>query len=142
MADGERKGRHKMARLQEHLKPKQAAVILALLASRSVEEASAAAGVPIRTLYRWLKEPLFDAAYRDAKRASFGQGVARLHQMCSAAATTLGKVMVDVKTPPGTKVRAADSILNHTAKAVQIEDLEARVAELERAGDSKKKGKG
>jgi hypothetical protein len=62
--------------------------------------------------------------------------------MCSAAATTLGKVMVDAKTPPGTKVRAADSILNHTAKAVQIEDLEARVAELERAGDSKKIGKG
>lgn len=41
--------------------------------------------------------------------------------------------MVDPNTPPATKVKAADSVLNHTAKAIEIEDIEARVSELERA---------
>ena len=35
--------------------------------------------------------------------------------------------MVDPNTPPGVKVRAADSILNHTIKAIEKEDIEARV---------------
>jgi hypothetical protein len=53
----------------------------------------------------------------EAKRATFSQAIARLHQMTSAAVSTLGKVMVDANTPASTKVRAADSILNHTIKA-------------------------
>jgi hypothetical protein len=61
--------------------------------------------------------------------------------MSGAAALTLGKVMADPKTPPSTKVRAADSILNHTARAIELEDIEARVAELERAAGTSKPGK-
>jgi len=41
--------------------------------------------------------------------------------------------MVDPNTPAATKVRAADSILNHTIKAIETENLEARLTELERA---------
>ena len=112
---------------------KKEAAILALLTSRNVEEAALQADVGARTLYRWLKEPEFDAAYREAKRAAFSQAIARLHQMTTAAVTTLGKVMVEPNTPPATKVRAADSVLNHAAKAIELEDVEARVSELERA---------
>ena len=43
------------------------------------------------------------------------------------------KVMLD---PASTKARAADSVLDHSAKSIEIEDIEARVAELERAADS------
>ena len=53
--------------------------------------------------------------------------------MTSAAVSTLGKVMVDANTPASTKVRAADSILNHTIKAIEIEDIAARVTALEEA---------
>jgi hypothetical protein len=52
--------------------------------------------------------------------------------------STLLKVMVDPATPASTKVRAADSVLNHTAKAIEIEDLEARLANLETIADSQK----
>jgi hypothetical protein len=54
------------------------------------------------------------------------------------ANTTLLKVMVDPSTPPSTRVRAADSVLNHSAKAIELEDIEARLAELERAADETK----
>jgi hypothetical protein len=47
--------------------------------------------------------------------------------------STLGKVMLDPATPPSTKVRSADSILNHTIKAMETEDIEARLAALEQA---------
>jgi hypothetical protein len=60
--------------------------------------------------------------------------------MSSAAVTTLGKVMFDPATPPPTKARAADSILNHTLRAIETEDIEARVSELERAADESKPG--
>ncbi len=117
---------------------KKEGAILALLSQRSVEEAARVAGVGARTLYRWMKEPEFDAAYRDAKRAVFSQSIARLHQLTSAAVTTLGKAMLDPNSPPATKVRAADSILDHTAKAIELEDFEARLAELERSAEAAK----
>jgi hypothetical protein len=43
------------------------------------------------------------------------------------------KVMVDASTPATTKVRAADSVLNHSAKAIELEDIEVRLAALEAA---------
>jgi hypothetical protein len=45
------------------------------------------------------------------------------------------KVMVDPGTLASTKVRAADSVLDHSAKAIELEDIEARVAELERQAE-------
>jgi hypothetical protein len=39
---------------------------------------------------------------------------------------------------PSAKVRAADSVLNHTAKAIEIEDLEARAAALKIAAGASK----
>src|SRR5215472_11183176 len=56
----------------------------------------------------------------------------------SAAATTLLKTMVDPATPASVRVRATDSIFNHAAKAIEIEDIETRVAALEQAVSSGK----
>jgi len=58
-----------------------------------------------------LLEPDFDAAYRKARRAAFGQATARLQQATRAAVSTLLKLMVDQNTPPSVRVRAADSVL-------------------------------
>ncbi|HEY2841940.1 MAG TPA: hypothetical protein VGJ26_22465 [Pirellulales bacterium] len=56
--------------------------------------------------------------------------------MSSTAVSILGKVMVDPATPPATKIRAADSILNHTIKTIETENLEVRLSELERATEA------
>jgi hypothetical protein len=112
---------------------KQEEAIVALLTHRTIEEAAHSVKVSTKTLLRWQKEPEFLAAYLAAKRAAFAQSIARLHHLSSAAVSTLGKVMLDPATPPPTRVRAADSILNHTIKAIETEDIEARVAALEQA---------
>jgi len=109
-----------------------------MLTQRNIEEAARAVGVSTATLMRWQKLPEFQAAYRAARRAAHGQSIARLQHATSAAVSTLLKVMVDASTPASTKVRAADSVLGHSAKAIEIEDIEARVSELERAAEALK----
>ena len=107
--------------------------IVALLTQRNIDEAAKAAGVAANTLLKWMKDVEFDRAYRAARRAVFSQSVARLQQATPAAATTLLKTMVDASTPHSVRVRAAECILNHAMKAIKLEDIEARLSELERA---------
>ena len=119
---------------------KKEEAIVALLTQRNIDEAARAIEVATNTLLKWMKLPEFQAAYRAARRAAHGQSIARLQQATSAAVSTLLKVMVDASTPASTKVRAADSVLNHSAKSIEIEDIEVRVAELERAAEASKPG--
>jgi hypothetical protein len=120
---------------------KKEEAIVALLTQRNIEEAAKSVGVVPNTLLRWMKEPEFDVAYREARRAAFRQSVARLQQASGAAVTTLLKLMVDPATPPSTKARAADSVLDHSAKAIELEDIEARVVQLERAAEASRQGR-
>jgi hypothetical protein len=110
---------------------KQEDAIIALLTQRNVEEAARSINVAPKTLLRWMKEPQFESAYRDARRDAFKQSIVRLQHATSAAVETLLKVMEEPSTPASTKVRAADSVLNHAAHAIEIEDIEARVTALE-----------
>jgi len=110
--------------------------IAALLTQRNLEEAARAINVAPNTLLRWLKLPEFQTDYRQARREAFGQAIARLQQGTSAAATTLLKIMIDPSAPASVRVRAADPIFNHAAKAIEIEDIDARLSELERASEA------
>jgi transposase-like protein len=127
-----------MSQSEGKLGRKQEEAIVALLSQRSVEEAARTVSVAPRTLYRWLKEREFDAAYRAARRSAYGQSIARLQQASAAAASTLLKIMIDQGSPPSCRLRAADSVLSHAAKAIEIEDLDARVSDLERATETTK----
>ena len=117
---------------------KKEQAIAALLSQRNVEEAAKAIGVAANTLLRWMKDPEFDKDYRGARRAAYSQSTARLQQASSAAVSTLLKLMVDGTTPASTRARAAECVLSHAAKAIELEDVEARVAALERAAEASK----
>jgi hypothetical protein len=117
---------------------KQEAAIVALLTHRTIEEAARAIDVSTKTLLRWLKLPEFDAAYRAARKAAFKQSMARLHHMLSAAVSTFGIVMMDTKAPAAARVSAADKVVAHVAKAIELEDLDARVREIEEAAGKMK----
>jgi len=114
--------------------------VAALLSQRNIEDAARIAGVGTRTLLRWLKLPEFQATYRQARRVAFGQSIARLQQASSAAVAALLKVLVDPNTPASSRVRAADCVLDHAAKGIEIEDIEARISELETAANLRKPG--
>ena len=80
-------------------------------------------------------------AYREARRAAYAQASARLQQATGAAVSTLLKIMVDTNTPASTRVRAADSVLDHAKQAIEIEDIDVRVAALEQAELTKSGGR-
>jgi hypothetical protein len=95
-------------------------------------------GVAPNTLLKWTEVPEFDAAYREARRAAFGQRVAQLQQGTSAAATTLLKTMIDPNTSVPTVFgpsslgveRAPNESLAETparAMGISIRDLRAKL---------------
>lgn len=112
---------------------KKEQAIAALLKERNIEEAARSIGVAPNTLLNWLKLPEFQTAYRQARLHTYRQSIARLQQGKLAAATTLLKTMIDASTPASVKVRAAEAIFNHAAKAIEIEDMDARLSVLEAA---------
>ena len=110
---------------------KKEEAIAALLTQRNIDEAAKATGVVANTLLKWMKDPGFQAAYREARRAAFGQCVARLQQASSAAVSVMLKILADPAAPASARLRAADMVVTHSAKAIEIEDVEARVSALE-----------
>ena len=115
--------------------------IAALLSHRSIEDAAREVGVSANTLLRWMKEPEFQAACREARRTVFSHAIGRLQDAAGAAATTLLKIMVDLSTPAGTRLRAIEIVLEQAAKAGEMEDLDDRVARLEQAAGLAKKSR-
>jgi hypothetical protein len=113
-------------------------LILALLQQPSMEKAAAAIGISTVTAWRISKTREFQEEFRKARRETFSQSVARLQQASGAAVSTLLRVMVDKSTPAASRVRAADRVLDHASKAMELEDIEARLGELERVADSSK----
>jgi hypothetical protein len=66
------------------------------------------------------------------------RNMAQIQQASGAAVSTVLKIMVDQHAPASTKLRAAELVLTHGAKAIELEDVEARVSELERAAEESK----
>ena len=115
---------------------KKEAAVAALLTQRNVEEAARAAGIGKQTLNRWMKLPEFQAAWREARRAVVSQSSARLQQASGAAVSTLLKIMLDANAPASARVRAADRVLDRAQQGFESEDIEVRVAALERRDGS------
>jgi hypothetical protein len=67
-------------------------LVTALITQRNQEEAARSAGIGIATLVRWQKDPEFQKAFREARRAVHQLSVARLQQATGTAVTTLLKV--------------------------------------------------
>jgi len=60
------------------------------------------------------------------------QANARLQQASSAAVSTLARIMVDPNAPASARVRAADCILARGNQGLENEDMNVRIAALER----------
>lgn len=116
--------------------------IAALLSSRNVEEAARKAGMGTNTLRRWMKRPEFKAAYQQLQAALLSQAIARLQEASGAAVTTILKVMLDPHAPASARLRAAEIVLEQATKASSSNDLEVRLANLERNAGPKQSSRG
>jgi len=112
--------------------------IEALLEQPSVPKAAEAAGVPRTTLYRWLKDPTFSAAYYEQRRLGVQQTVGRIHTASWAALQVLLQLMADPKMPPTVRFAAAAKILDLAIQTAVIDDLTRRLEALEAYYESSK----
>jgi hypothetical protein len=106
--------------------------VQALLQYGTKEKAAQEAGINVVTLWRWLKQPPFQEALRQARREAFSQSTGRLQQAAPAAVTTLLRLMAGEDTPPSSKVQASRSVLQFMQKSFELEDMEVRLARLEK----------
>jgi hypothetical protein len=114
---------------------KKEQAIAALLAHRTVEEAAKAVDISVATLKRWMQVPEFKAAHLQARREVVFQTNARMQQNSGAAAAVLFKLMADPTTPASVRARTAQCILENANKSLDLEDMEVRLAALERASE-------
>jgi hypothetical protein len=113
--------------------PKQRKAVDALLATGEVSAAAREVGVSRHTIHRWLKEPAFLAAVRQAEAAALDELSRLLVRLGRTAIATIAKAMNDPATPAATRVRAADAALGRLLQLRELAQLEARVQALEQA---------
>ena len=123
---------------ESELTPKQEQFIAALVAGNSIVVAAAAVGIGEKTAHRWLKQPLFQGVYKAAKQWAFDEALSELRDNVNLAIATLKRNMTNDEEVPSTQVRAIQvrAATVWLAQAVQVhkmEELEARLQELEAA---------
>lgn len=115
----------------EKFSRQQEAAIIGLMSKPTITAAARAGGVSVATLRRWLADPEFAAAYRVARRDAMHQATARLQRAATAAVTALESIVRAPKSGEAARVSAARTILELGLRAVESDELLARLEHLE-----------
>jgi hypothetical protein len=110
------------------LTPTQDAAIVALLSKPTVEAAAKSCKVSRATLFNWMAESVFKAAYREARKNVLDANLSQLSGLVGEAIGTLRRNL-SCETPAA-EVRAAVAILDKAIAAQGLADLAAEVEEL------------
>ena len=117
--------------METALTRRQEAFLVALLGCATIAQAATSAQIAEITAVRWLKTPAFQAAYREARRQVVQHAIGQVQQATGEAVETLRSVMQDPEAPASARVSAAKAVLDTAVKAVELENLEARITALE-----------
>lgn len=118
-----------MSEKKENLTPQQEKAVVALVTSPSLETAAKVVGVTVRTLHRWKQEPDFVQALRTARTAIMESTTNRLRTASTSAVETLEELLSCAS--PSVRARAAEAILSHAFRAVELEDITERLTAIE-----------
>ncbi|HYE72909.1 MAG TPA: phBC6A51 family helix-turn-helix protein, partial [Blastocatellia bacterium] len=115
----------------ERLSARQQKVIQALINQPTIRDAAKESGISETTVWRWLNEAEFQAAYRAARNSLLETTLTRLQGACGEAVTVLNEVMQDQTAPTSSRVTAAVKVLELTLKVRQELEIEERLKALE-----------
>ena len=113
--------------------PKQQKALLALLTNPTKEKAAAAAGITSKTLRGYLADPEFQAEYRKAFAGMVEDATRQAQQAIAPALSTLREVVEDSGEGSQFRISAARSILEYSLKLTELNDILAKLKELEKA---------
>ena len=121
------------------LRSEQRRLVEELLAGKDVTAACKAAGVGRTTAYRWMGQPAFQSALREADREVLTATSRRLARIGGKAVQVLLILMSDPETPPSARIRAADAVLGKALQLRETVDIEERLSALEAAAGQQEK---
>ena len=122
----------------EKLSRNQEKAIAALITCNSIPAAAESIGIGEVTLWRWLKIEKFKAAFREARYEVVTQAIVKLQTNLTKAIDTLMEIAEDCEAPASARVTAARTIIDQSLRAIEVEDLEARIYLLEQAVKDKR----
>jgi DNA-binding CsgD family transcriptional regulator len=108
---------------------KQALPIFA--SNLTIEEACERAGISRNTFYEWLKEPQFKLELDRLRNEIVNEAVNHLKITSTKAAKTLGNLL-ERDDSPTVQRAAANDVLGHVMKFMELKELEDRLADIER----------
>ena len=115
---------------EKMITPRQSIAIERLLNGGTIQAAADAAGVSRKTVYKWIDQPLFQAAINNAQAEAMARLSRALIALGGSAVETLEETMSDKNQPAAVRVRAADIVTNRLLTMRESVEFEARLAEL------------
>src|SRR5215204_1294579 len=89
----------------------QARAVPAVAHEPTMARAAEVAGVSVRTLQRWMNDPVFHAAVLRARKEAYSQAVGVSQKYAAAAVATFVKILNDAASPASAKVSAGSALL-------------------------------
>ena len=115
------------------LSAQQQQAIRALLATKNVAEASQKTRVSLRTLWRWMSDPVFRVHLAGAEADMLDAATRRLLQLQDEAIETVQAIMQDGELGANVRLRAAQTVLDTLLKLRELRNIEQRLVALEMA---------
>ena len=106
-------------------------LIAALIRYGSHKRVSEELGISMNTITNRLKRDSVRQLYDEAKAALLGEAVDGMKSQLQGAVDTLTDIMNDKSNPATVRVSAADSLLRHTLRYIEVAELETRIKRLE-----------
>lgn len=111
-------------------------ILTALLTHGSPSAAARECGIAVGTVLKRLRTPDFAARYTEAREAVLQSTVSSMTSALSSAVAVLKAVIEDNGISASVRIQAADSLLRHCLRYVEVCELEKRVAKLEKEGEN------
>lgn len=104
---------------------------VALMQTRTLEEAANLIGCSTRSLQRWMDAPGFAKLQAEVEQSYVEAASRRLLCLSHQALDTLAAIMADTSTPPGARVRASLGLLDVGLRYREAVALDRRLRRLE-----------
>lgn len=112
------------------LTPRQIKALPYFAACLSVERASKEANISKDTFYKWIKEPSFKAELERLRNAIVDDAINQLKISTTKASETLASLL-EREDYPAIQRAAANDILSHVMKFMELKEIEVRLTALE-----------
>ena len=112
------------------LTQKQSHVLPYLVTCLSYEEAARQSHVSVKQITSWLKDPYFIKELNHQRKEVFSNAIRLLKAASQKAVLTLVECLNDSNAK--NRISAADKILSHTLKGMELFELEERLSSAER----------